>query len=316
MRALPKGADSEQDDDAPVPTYTPRTPQDGRWPTSIRHKFKVFDSASGRPQGGGSASSREGYGSGSAGKSSARSTISAKARDRSRGEKQQGVARAEEAAVDTKEAPLAVVGRPGNSSRPTSSRKGGRVRGPDTAGGSGGGGSAGGGSGGSSGSLAKLNTPGLTSSEERDLRRRAFVKQYSGASTYDGDSDYSMHDNNAPTTPARAKSGLTSQQGNQTPLASARSNSGLTSFHGSDVDVGDRRSIDPPARRAVGPVSTIDLGYASTDPLAVTVEKISVKRGSPTRPSAFDNRARMRAISVAVKNISEAGSGHEDGNDS
>lgn len=207
----------------------------------------------------------------------------------SEAEEQLVKARASASAVKAKEA-LAVLTPRGV--RPDTSWLASEVRGAD---------SAGGGRGAQGGGGNALLPPRLRSSmtpgEERAHRQRAFVKQYSEASTFDGESEYSLHDDRSATS-----------MGGGRPLYMSQ-DSGLTSFDDSDFSCAD----ESPLYKSGGSASQASPrgdhdnphGKAGVDRIGIKVKKRNTDSRSPEPASV---RKKTIHETLSPKHISEAGS--------
>lgn len=207
----------------------------------------------------------------------------------SEAEERQVKARASASAVKAKEV-LAVLTPRGV--RPDTSWLASEVRGADSAGGSRG----------AQGAAGTANLPprlrsSMTPGEERALRQRAFVKQYSEASTFDGESEYSLHDDRSATS-----------MGGGRPLYMSQ-DSGLTSFDDSDFSCADESPLYKSGGSAsqASPLDDHDHphGKAGVDRIGIKVKKRNTDSRSPEPASV---RKKILHETLSPKHISEAGS--------
>lgn len=144
--------------------------------------------------------------------------------------------------------------------------------------------------------------PRLMSSGDLEAQRRAFVRQYSRGSTFEGGSEYSMHENPPPLIP------ISISTMRRAPYMSP--GSGLNSFDESEISFRDAQALDPPS--VPGPPSLrlhtpkSPLSHVSAKGVEITVKK----RESPSRAPDFKPRPRTwgEPVAAPVMNISEAGS--------
>lgn len=216
---------------------------------SVREKIKVFSGGSGGSIDSGDKVSPTSVGTGLGTGSSRRSPFNRNlSRGWSQADDREVKTRAEQPSASAKEA-FAHFGRSphgvGSGSRPDKSWVKSGVKGPDTAGGS----SSAGGSAASiqngattsaaaaaAAATAAVATP--TPTQLSSEQRKAFVKQYSqsGASDYEGESDYSVHDNAAAAAVAATFSGPdTPANGRKRPSPLSASNDPSSEVHGSDA---------------------------------------------------------------------------------
>lgn len=154
--------------------------------------------------------------------------------------------------------------------------------------------------------------PGLMGGGDLEAQRRAFVRQYSRGSTFEGGSEYSMHENPPPLIPISVS---TVGAMRRAPYMSP--GSGLNSFDESEISFRDAQALDPPS--VPGPPSlrlnTPKSPLSHVPPSSAKGVEITVKkRESPSRAPDFKPRPRTwgEPVTAPVMNISEAGSNPDD----
>lgn len=267
--------------------HVPRTPSSRSSRSSSRAKNPPLTGSAGSIDSSGGGPSGVGIGY----KAVERPKTPSRGSDWSEAEERQVKARADESAAKAKEVLAALTPR---GVRPDNSWLASDVRGADRAGGSRGL------HGGGSALVPPRLRSSLTPGEERAIRQRAFVKQYSEASTFDGGSEYSLHDDRS----------ATSAGGSLPPYMSQ--DSGLTSFDDSDFSCADESPLYKSGASAIkaSPVSDRPLGKAGVDRIGVKVKKRNTESRSP-EPASMRKKTIHRGV-LSPKHISEAGSAVED----
>lgn len=155
----------------------------------------------------------------------------------------------------------------------------------------------------------RRSVPRLMNGGDLEAQRRAFVRQYSRGSTFEGGSEYSMHENPPPLIP------ISVSTMRRAPYMSP--GSGLNSFDESEISFRDAQALDPPS--VPGPPSlrlhTPKSPLSHVAPSSAKNVEITVKkRESPSRAPDFKPRPRTwgEPVTAPVMNISEAGSNPDD----